>query len=420
MKNYKIISLFLFLILFLAANGQTRKELEQKKKETEAQIKLTQKILKETNSKKNKGLKEVTSLGILIEQREVLIETINKEILFVASDITSKLSEVDSVNAEIENQKLKYKKALVQNFKYKKIYNNSLYLFAAKSFNQFFQRIRFNKYLSKAQEQFLNKIKQEKLALEEKLKGLTILKSSKENLASGKKQEVVKLESDKQEKNKFVLALSGKEKELKIDLDKQKKAKQNLNAQINAIISKEIAEAKRRGAAEKAKNKTNIEKKTNIKTDNDGGKETDMLPEMKLLSDKFEINKGKLPWPVESGFISDRFGAHAHAKLDQVMIQNNGIDIRTTGGASARSIHKGTVSAIISIPGMGKAVLLNHGAYYTVYCKLKDIKVKQGEEVDAKQILGAIAEDEDGYTEMHFEIWYGQDKQNPEIWLLRK
>lgn len=275
--------------------------------------------------------------------------------------------------------------------------------------------------MSKAQEKYLFKINHEKEILELKLKELFVLKGSKEQLAGVKTQEVKKLEGDKTEKNKVVLALSGKEQELKANLEKQKKAKQNLNAKINAIIAKEIAEAKRKADAERAKKLANKPPTENKPNKNEPvRREFDVLPEVKLMSDNFIANKGKLPWPVEKGFISDRFGTHAHAKLDQVMIQNNGIDIQTVAGSMARCIHKGTVTAIISIPGMGKAVLVNHGEYYTVYAKLKDIQVTQGQEINLKQVIGTIAEGDEGTTEIHFEIWYNQDKQNPEHWLVRK
>lgn len=422
-KLSKIIAFFLcFSVLLIQA--QSRKELENKRKKTEQQIALTQKILKETKYKKTQSIKELTAIARLIEKREELINDLNQEITYVSGDIEHKKVEIDSVNSQLEKEKKNYAKAIVQTYKSKKVYNNSLYLFAAKSFNQLFQRLRFNKYLSKAQEKFLTKINEEKISLEIKLKELFALKGSKETLALNKQVEVKKLEGDKQQKNKVVVALSGKEAELKASLEKQKKAKENLNAQINAIIAREIAEAKRK-AAEKAKiAAAKASKNTSSNKENPTKEPTpksyEVLPEVKLVSDHFAANRGKLPWPVEKGFISDRFGSHPHAKLDQVMIQNNGIDIRTPENAVARSVHKGTVTAIITIPGMGKAVLVSHGEYYTVYSKLKDIQVSQGQELALKQAIGTVAEGEEGASEIHFEIWYNQDKQNPETWLIRK
>jgi murein hydrolase activator len=417
------ISVLLSILMISNLFGQTsRKELEKQRKKTEEQIALTKKILKETTSKKAKNQNELKSIARLIETREELIGTINKEIEFVNHDVESKKSEVDSINSQLAIEKQNYAKAIVQAYKNKKVYNNTLYLFAAKSFNQLFQRIRFVQYLSSAQTKFLAKINEKKIELETILKELFGLKESKVILAKDKESEVKELESDKVQKNKTIASLQGKETELQAELSKQKKAKENLNAQINNIIAKEIAEAKRKAKEQAAKvAKTNTskpnEKKTNIPKAT--AKEPTLTPEAKIVSDNFAANKGKLPWPVEKGFISEHFGTHAHAQLEQVMIQNNGVDIQTSAGSVARCVQKGTVAAIISIPGMGKTVLVNHGEYFTVYSKLQSVNVSQGEILSIKQTIGTIAQDEDGATEIHFEIWLNQDKQNPEAWLAK-
>lgn len=413
-----------FVMVFNQLPSQTsRKELEKQRKKTEEQIALTKKILKETKNKKQKSLKEIVTISRLIETREELINTINTEIVYVNKDVEDKKTEIDSLNSQLDNEKKNYARAIVQSYKSKKVYNNALYLFAAKSFNQLFQRIRFSKYLANAQEKFLVKIEEKKNLLENKLKELLGLKESKQKLAQNKQKEVKELETDKKEKNMVVIALTGKEAELKTSLEKQKKAKENLNAQINTIIAREMAAARKK-ASDQA-NKKGKSTKPEVKgkkpeIDKPESKTPTVTPEVKQLSDNFAANKGRLPWPVEKGFISERFGTHTHAKLDQVIIQNNGVDIQTNAGSTARCIHKGTVTAIISIPGMGKAVLVNHGEYYTVYSKLKDIVVSQGQEIGLKQVIGTIAEDEEGASEIHFEIWYNQDKQNPEAWLAKK
>jgi septal ring factor EnvC (AmiA/AmiB activator) len=425
-RQSKHISLFMaFIMLWGQLPSQTsRKELEKQRKKTEEQIALTKKILKETKNKKKQSLKEIVTISRLIETREELINTINTEIVYVNHDVENKKSEIDSLNSQLDKEKKNYARAIVQSYKSRKVYNNALYLFAAHSFNQLFQRLRFNRYLADAQEKFLVKIEDKKEMLENKLSELLGLKESKEKLAKNKEKEVRELETDKKEKNKVVIALTGKEAELKTNLEKQKKAKENLNAQINSIIAKEIAAARKKAAEQVAKKGNAVKPGEKAKKPGEPArpepKVPTVTPEVKQLSDNFAANKGRLPWPVEKGFISERFGTHTHAKLDQVQIQNNGVDIQTNSGSTARCIHKGTVTAIISIPGMGKAVLVNHGEYYTVYSKLKDIVVAQGDQVSIKQVIGTIAEDEDGSTEIHFEIWYNQDKQNPEIWLAKK
>jgi len=421
-KQINIITLIvLFFSLTIGSFGQSKKDLEKQRKKTEEEIALTKKILKETKNKKQQSIREIVTISRLIEKREELINTINEEIIYVNKDVEGKKNDIEILNNQIDLEKKNYAKAIVQSFKSKKVYNNSLYLFAAKSFNQLFLRFRFSAYLNAAQEKFLFRIDEKKTELENILQELLGLKVSKEKLANNKKSEVKELEQDKTEKNKVVVALTGKESELKKSLEKQKKAKENLNAQINAIIAKEIAAARKkaidqRSTAGKSDGKTNDKNGSKPKTENNIPSVT---PEVKQLSDNFAANKGRLPWPVEKGFISERFGSHAHEKLDQVTVQNNGIDIQASRGSNARCIHKGTVTAIINIPGMGKAVIINHGEYYTVYSKLKDVSVSQGQTVSFKQIIGSIAEDEDGATEIHFEIWFNQDKQNPELWLAR-
>jgi len=417
LKQSKFIGLMVFLLCANCAYGQTRKELEKQRRKTEEEIAVTKKILKETKAKKQESIRAITTIARLIEKREELIQTINQEIVYVNNDVDKKKNDIESLNIQINEEKKNYANALVQAYKNKKVYNHSLYFFAAQSFNQLVQRMKFNSYLNAAQEKFLFRIHQKREQLELALDELLGLKTAKEALAKNKQNEVKELEQDKSAKNKVVVALTGKEAELKRNLEKQKKAKENLNAQINAIIAREIA-AERKKAQEQQKTQTNTNntksdpKKTSTQTPS-------VTPEVKSLSDNFAANKGKLPWPVEKGFISERFGTHAHEKLDQITVQNNGIDIQASAGAKARCIHKGTVTAVISIPGMGKAVIINHGEYYTVYSKLKDVTVGQGQSVAFKQTIGSIGEDDDGATEIHLEIWYNQDKQNPEAWLAK-
>ncbi|MEN9344679.1 MAG: hypothetical protein RLZZ60_148 [Bacteroidota bacterium] len=417
LKQSKFIGLMVFLLCANWSYGQTRKELEKQRRKTEEEIAVTKKILKETKAKKQESIRAITTIARLIEKREELIQTINQEIVYVNNDVDKKKNDIESLNIQINEEKKNYANALVQAYKNKKVYNHSLYFFAAQSFNQLVQRMKFNSYLNAAQEKFLFRIHQKREQLELALDELLGLKTAKEALAKNKQNEVKELEQDKSAKNKVVVALTGKEAELKRNLEKQKKAKENLNAQINAIIAREIA-AERKKAQEQQKTQTNTNnpksdpKKTSTQTPS-------VTPEVKSLSDNFAANKGKLPWPVEKGFISERFGTHAHEKLDQITVQNNGIDIQASAGAKARCIHKGTVTAVISIPGMGKAVIINHGEYYTVYSKLKDVTVGQGQSVAFKQTIGSIGEDDDGATEIHLEIWYNQDKQNPEAWLAK-
>ncbi len=402
-----------FFILFTSQSS--KKDLEKKKKEVEEELAMTKKYLSETSKKKNVSIKELNTIVRQIEIRENLVETINEEINFVADDVNSKRDEVENINIAINQEKNNYAKAIIQNYKNRKSFNIAYYIFTAKSFNQMIHRLKLYKYFSIEEEKYINKINFQKTQLESSLNQLQILKQSKEVLVVQKQNELKTLETDKTQKNSVISNLSGKEKDLKQQLAKQKKAKEELNRKLQALIAKEIAEAKEKAkkSAPKQSDKNNPDKPKTVS-------EPTLTPEARLISDNFANNKGVMPWPVEKGFISERFGTKVHEKLDNITIQNNGIDIQTTPNANVRVIFKGTVAAIIQIPGMGTTVLVSHGDFYTVYSKLNSTTVKQGDILQAKQNIGTVDKDEDGTYELHFEIWKNQDKQNPEAWISKK
>ena len=143
-----------------------------------------------------------------------------------------------------------------------------------------------------------------------------------------------------------------------------------------------------------------------------------LTPEAQLLSKEFVKNKGRLPWPLEKGLIVSLYGKQAHPIFTDVETFNNGIDIATNKGTEVRAVFDGEVSRIFFIKGEGKAVLVSHGDYFSVYSGLKDVVVKRGQKINSKEKIGVImTNEEDDKTELHFEIWKGYEKQDPSIWL---
>ena len=162
-------------------------------------------------------------------------------------------------------------------------------------------------------------------------------------------------------------------------------------------------------------------KKSNPKSNPKNSKnlEISLTPEAKALSKTFESNKGKLPWPVVEGVIYKQFGTYS--PLPGITMSNNGVDIATTKGAVVRTVFEGVITLVVDVPSMGKVVMIRHGEFLTVYAHLKDVFVKTGDKVEVKKNLGTIMYDEeDGKTDLHFEIYKGQEKLNPEEWLYNK
>ena len=160
-------------------------------------------------------------------------------------------------------------------------------------------------------------------------------------------------------------------------------------------------------------------KKANRKVSKDSG--LALTPEEKVLSGDFSNNRGKFPWPVQRGLITDHFGEHAHAVLKYVLVRNSGIDITTQANAKARAIFKGEVTKIVAIPGGNMAVIIRHGNYLTVYSNLSNVFVSAGQKVDIKEEIGSIFtdQDDDNKTVLKFQLWRESTKLDPEDWLSR-
>ncbi|HJW29005.1 MAG TPA: M23 family metallopeptidase, partial [Saprospiraceae bacterium] len=140
-------------------------------------------------------------------------------------------------------------------------------------------------------------------------------------------------------------------------------------------------------------------------------------PATKALNDQFAANKGKLPWPVGKGLITDHFGTHPHPLLKGIIVQNNGVDIQSESGAAVKSLFNGTVASVTKIPGYDFMVMVRHGLYFTVYSRLISTNVKKGDEVTTGQLIGRLGDEE---PELHLEIWQDKNKLDPEVWLARR
>ncbi len=203
----------------------------------------------------------------------------------------------------------------------------------------------------------------------------------------------------------MVSELSKKEDSLNNRIAQKQKQMAQLNAAIKKAIAREIEAERKRREREAARRKKS------------GNTASSKTPRSSALSSSFKKNKGNLPWPVSQGFVSQTFGVHKHPEFKNITLQNNGIDITTTPGQSVKTVFKGTVSAILSIPGEGDAVLVNHGDYFSVYSRMSSINVSKGQKLNVGDVLGKVMTDDDGKAVLQFQVWEGQTKQNPETWL---
>jgi septal ring factor EnvC (AmiA/AmiB activator) len=402
---------FLFLsCLFFAGSGsvfaqkQTKKDLENKKKQIQKEIDYTNQLLAETKKNKKRSLTELVALNKKISQREELIANINSQIYLLDKEIKDNNESIKGLQNDLAKLKAEYAKMIYYAYKNRDGYNRLVFVFASKDFEQAYMRLKYLQQYSDYRHQQAEKITNTKKSLNQKVQELEAKKTDKRVLLSGEETEKKNLTSEKGEKEQVFTQLQAQESKLKKDLEKKKKDANNLQQAIQRAIQKELEKAQKEAATE---NKPKPQKLI-------------LTPESQKLSNSFASNKGKLPWPVAKGIISERFGVHPHPLMPNIEINNNGVDITTNSGSIARAVFDGEVKAIGNMPGAGEFVLVRHGEFLTIYANLKDVYVKTGDRVTTKQNLGSILYDEeDNKTVLQFQIWKGQTKLDPESWIFK-
>lgn len=405
--------LFILLLITYLSFGQNKDILKQQQIALEKEINYTTSLLNKTKENKKSSLVYIDYLDKKISSQERLLQLLNieqnllkKQIFKLENKILENEKSINDAEKEIIELKKEYAEIIYSLQKNKNERNDLMFIISSETFNQAYKRILFLREYSRARKtQALQITKnQDSLAINKQrlFSQKELIKSKKEQnlkLISNKKKSLNKVLISKDEKKTAVSKLQKSEQIfLKKIKDQQKKSSQ-LEQKIKKIIEEEI-----RLAREK------------IKRDKDN--KISLTPEAQLLSDKFSANKGKLPWPLEQGLIIQKFGKQKHKVFGNIETFNNGINIATNKNAIIRSVFDGKISRIFFIKGEGKAVLINHGEFFTVYSGLEEVKVKLGDNILAKEEIGKVlTRENDDRTELHFEIWQGYVKQDPSVWL---
>lgn len=414
----RILAFILLLISSLMPNAgeaQSRKQLEAKRKKMQRVIAEQRKALSSTQKEKTVTLDKLNSLNQIIQQRQVVIKNLGVEIRSVNYELSQKQKFLDSLTKEHDLQKLKLKKTIVKAYKTRKSGREIAFVFSSKSIAQAMRRWKYIRKISGYRRHQISTIVAQAQALGKTINQLESVKQEKSVLMGENEKESKELEVDKQSKQTLVKQLSGREEELRDRIRDNEKAIARLNNEISRLIAREIeAERKRKARAVSSAAKSRSGKTGNAE------KENTLSPQARAIGGAFSKNRGNLPWPVERGFISQSFGVHEHPDLEGITTVNNGVDITSPRGALASAVFEGTVSAILNIPGQGQAVLLNHGDFFTVYSHLSVVLVEKGQVIRMNQHIGKVMTDEDGKAVLQFQVWHGQEKQNPQSWLKGK
>lgn len=410
----RILSTFYLFILLVAAlsspvclQAQTVKQLEEQRKAMLREMEVTNKILSETQKSQRSSVNKLTVLNKSILERKNLIASINREIAILDDNIRKLNEEKDELEKQLELLRGDYAKLVQEAYLNRNSYSKLMFLFSAKNTDQTIRRLRYMQEYSSYRKEQVAQIEKTKTGIALKNDSLQRFRTEKLQVIQNKQTEANKLTTDENKEKRLYGNLQKKERELRNELKDQQKKADALNKRIEKLIAEEINKAEKKAGKPAP------------------GKKADPLSiltkEQQLIAGNFEKNKGRLPWPIEKGFISGKYGLQSHPVLVHVKTNNKGVYLQTPSGSNARVVFEGTVTQRFSIPGSNNAVIVQHGNYRTVYANLTEIYVKEGDKVSAKQAIGKIYVDkeDDNKTELYFQVWKNTEIQNPEMWITK-
>jgi len=476
----KIIPFMLMLwllpaILVAQNNGQqqpSREELERRKRELQREIDDANEQLKETKKSTKESLGQLRALRDKITLRTRLINNINEEINFINGDINTAARDVKTLQKDLDTLKAQYAQLVIYAYKNRSSYDMLNFVFSAESFNDAVKRFQYLKQYREYRRRQADNIVSTQEQLNQKIQNLESQRLRRSDALKTEQEQRNTLEIDKKEKDEVLNKLKGREKELVADINQRKKDAQKVQLAIRAVIRREIEEARRKAAEEEAARRKAAEEKRRreeearkaaalaaaerakaaaaANNNNNNAANTpapapappvktpepapepekpaartenvlEATPEALALSESFEANRGKLPWPVDAGNIIEHFGIHQHAVMEHIQVPSDGIVIATNKGGAVKSIFDGEVKSVVVMPGSGYVIIIRHGQYFTTYVRLQTTRVKKGDNVKTGQVIGtASTNDIENTGEVELQIWKGITKQNPEQWIRRR
>jgi septal ring factor EnvC (AmiA/AmiB activator) len=392
MRYFLVLSIILFSTASLLS-GQSRTELEEQRKRALDEISYVDNMLKSTEKEKEESISSLRMLGNKLNLRESVLRGMIEEIELLNERIAINRLAFEMMETDLVKLKDDYSRAIINSYKLKKSNPDIVYILSARDFNQGYKRIKYLQQVSKFrryESEIIAELKQQIEGTKERLE------SDLENISDLRKREEQQkslLKGEQSREQRLLKSLQKKEQQLKKELDEKRRIAQRIENEIARVIEEE-------------------RKRELLK---------EVSPEEKLTGENFADNRGRLPWPVENGVITSHFGTHQHPVLKYVTEENKGIEITSQSKTAARSVFKGEVSLISLITGANMTVIIKHGNYYSVYSNLVNVKVKKGDKVDTKQIVGDVYENprEENRCVLKFMIFEEKKALDPESWITK-
>ncbi|WP_348824612.1 murein hydrolase activator EnvC family protein [Flavobacterium aestuarii] len=407
MQKFLLGLFFLCTTSIIWGQESQQERLEKRKAEIQQEILDNEKMLRTVKSKEKSAVNVIILQNNKIRLKEKLIYTTEKQTKILNNDMYINQLKMNKLNRELVVLKEDYAKMIVKSYKSRSEQSRAMFLLSSENFLQAYKRAQYMKQYTGFRKMQGEEIKSKSNQLLEFNEKLNIQKIAKKKLLAENTKEKLSLEKEKREQLKLVNSIKKDKKKITAEIKRKQSESKAIDRQIDRLIREAIAEANRKAASE-----------------NPGGagytsSRIVLTAEGKILADNFRASKGQLPWPVEKGFVSLGYGSQPHPVYPSLVVHNSGVEITTEQGANARAVFGGEVTSVIVLSPVNKAVMIQHGDYFTVYQNLSSVFVSKGDKVSIKQNIGKIRTNGEGKTVLKFTISQNTTYNNPAYWLYR-
>ena len=414
MPKFLLSLIFICTTSLMWSQESQQEKLEARKAQIQKEIRENEKLLQSVKKKEKSAINVIVIQSNKIKLKEKLINTTEKQTKLLGNDMYVNQVKINKLKKELEILKADYAEMIVKSYKSRSEESRAMFLLSSENFLQAYKRAQYMKQYTNYRKMQGEEIKSKSDQLLDYNGKLNVQKTAKQKLIAEKEKERLSLEKEKQEQERLVNSIKKDKKKIQTDIRKKQQEARSIDKQINRIVREAIAAANRKAALERAKaNPSAPVSKVAVSSS-----KIELTPESKLIADNFRANRGRLPYPVEKGFISLGYGDQPHPVFNTLTIHNSGVEITTEQGSSARAVFGGEVTSVIVLSPLNRAVMIQHGDFFTVYQNLSSVSVSKGDKVSIKQSLGRVrTNNETGKTVIKFLILQNTTYNNPQSWL---
>lgn len=394
----------LFLGIFLLCSNpifsqNNRKQLEKQKEAIQKELKEINSLLFKNKKQKASTFTDIENINYKIQRKQEVIKLTNRQINLLNIELEKNKNQQIDLSKRLKEVKAAYKEMILRSYKSKSGKNKLMFVLSSESFFQAFKRTQYIKQYAAFRRNQANKI----VTISDELKlindELIERKKLKETLLTNNRLTQKSLEKEKNQANEIAFELKSQEKKYKKNILAKQKESLKIDKQIDKLIREAIA------ASNKTKTKSNS---------------FNLTPEAIALAKNFELNKGKLPWPVSRGVVIQRFGTQPHPVVKTAKIKSNGIVIATEKSAKVKTVFKGQVLSVLKFRGSNPTILIQHGNYITAYKNLSKVFVSKGDVLESGQAIGEVFTNKtNSQSTIQFSIFKKTTPLNPLFWILK-